>query len=116
MSTANTEITHRLTVQDVQTGPSEETLCFRATVCLDGKPKAIVSNAGRGGSCKWEPTIWEAGAMRETRDLAEQIRTSVASQVGWDGRLSASEAHDYFVTYMAEGLTPDAALAELRTW
>lgn len=108
-----------LTVKNLKVAEfaSEETLCFEATIYVDGKPFCRASNEGRGGPNNYwtlEPnpgrdvTIHAELAMRlsprakatnaEAR-LANEAEGLTREKLGWDGWLKADDAGLFYRDY-----------------
>ena len=58
---------------------SEETHCFHAVVCIDGKPSFTASNAGRGGPTMPQPIGKTPAEIRASRIAIESVQAYAKS-------------------------------------
>lgn len=116
----NSTIQHRITLKNLKVAEfaSEETLCFSATVLLDGKPIAHASNDGRGGMTFLRP-LQDADAperLREAEAFAKSLPPDVTNYP--DPRDSSSKmtidmSLDYLVDCLAEQQHTDKKVRSL---
>jgi hypothetical protein len=81
MTTALTLNNKTITLKSYKTVKwmSEETICFTATVCIDGKAVCTASNEGHGGSTS---TFWVSASAESNAELLAQ--SAKPSDYGWD--------------------------------
>ncbi|VFR32251.1 FIG01218499: hypothetical protein [plant metagenome] len=92
---------------------SEETLCFTATVLLDGQPIAYAKNDGHGGSTFLSPCVAGEAArerLREAFAYAESLPAEVTDYPAANDesqRLTIDITLDYLVDHLAETMHAD---------
>lgn len=58
---------------------SEETACFQATVCLDGRPAATAENSGKGGMTNVSPLYIKA-TQTYNHDAMRALESALADE------------------------------------
>lgn len=95
---------------------SEETTCFEATVCIDGKPVFVAKNAGRGGCDDIDPITWDdAGRklMRESVDAIEAYAKTLPPVTSYGMTLPMNM--ELIIADMVEKIAQEKAEKALRT-
>lgn len=93
----------RLTMTALKTMKTRHGVAWTATLKLDGKPLAVVEDAGRGGCLNYMPT---QGTMRDFYPVLKQLQDAAAEATGLP-----FEALDMVMACMDPKLTPNAAAA-----
>jgi|ETNmetMinimDraft_26_1059896.scaffolds.fasta_scaffold34952_4 hypothetical protein len=96
-------MTHSITVKNLKVAEfaSEETLCFQATVYVDGKRAFLASNEGHGGPTNFDP-------LKFSKPEVARFRALVADLAKWAKTLPKGTAHLDVYDQCLESLVDDA--------
>lgn len=95
---------------------SEETVCFEALVCFDGKPAFIATNTGRGGSHDYSPLPKQSrDQMRASLRLLEEHVKNLPPEVLTGGRSVPVDVELFLALLVDREILAKALRRKLKT-